>query len=154
MQLFKESVERSESSNFVIINALEEFLFNSSAKILKRDKDLLVFQQMQVLTDTFLYVMNNGINQNHSDFSMERKTYKRNIRKVFVSKETDGRLKDLKNKEMTREINSELRESLDDLEESGEKTEIVKSNYLFSKSLEHADEDYSNIELVRPRTIK
>ena len=28
------------------------------------------------------------------------------------------------------------------------------SNYLFSESLEQADEDYSNIELARPRTIK
>ena len=93
---------------------------------MKRDKELLVFEQMQVLTDTFLYVMNNDINQNHSDFSMECKTYERNIRKVFVIKDTDGRLQYLNNKEITREINSKLQESLDDLEESGKKAEIVK----------------------------
>ena len=102
----------------------------------KRDKDLLVFEQMQDFTDAFLSVMNNDINQNHSDFSMERKTYEWNIRKVFVSKETGGTLEDLKNKERTREINSELQETLNDLGGSGKKAEIVKSNYLFSESLE------------------
>ena len=43
---FQESVERSESSKLVITNALEEFLFNCSAKVMKSDKDLLVFEQM------------------------------------------------------------------------------------------------------------
>ena len=140
MQLFQESVERSESSKLVITNALEELLFNCSAKVLKSDKDWLVFEQMQVFTNAFLSVMNNDINQNHSDFSRERKTYERNIRKVFVSKEIDGRLEDLKNKERTQEINSELQESLGNLGGSGKNTEIVESNYLFSKSLEQDDE--------------
>ena len=103
---------------------------------MKRDKYLLVFEQIQDFTDAFLSVMNNDINQNHSDFSMERKTYEWNIRKVFVSKETGGTLEDLKNKERTREINSELQETLNDLGGSGKKAEIVKSNYLFSESLE------------------
>ena len=75
---------------------------------MKSDKDLLVFEQMQVFADAFLSVINNDINQSHSDFSRECKTYKRNIRKGFVSKETDGRLEDLRNKERTQEINSEL----------------------------------------------
>ena len=119
MQLFQKSVERSESSKLVITNALEELLFNCSAKVLRNNKDLLVFEQMRVFTDAFLSVMNNDTNQNHSDFSRERKTYERNIMKVFVSKETDGRLEDLKSKERTRKINSELQESLDDLVGSG-----------------------------------
>ena len=118
-QLFQESAERSASSKLVITNALEELLFNCSAKVLKSDKDLLVFEQMRVFTDAFLSVTNNDINKNHSDFSRERKTYERNIMKVFVSKETDGRLEDLKSKERTRKINSELQESLDDLVGSG-----------------------------------
>ena len=80
---------------------------------------------MQVFIDAFLSVINNDINQNHSDFSREHKTYKRNIRIVFVSKETDGRLEDLKNKERTQEINSELLESLDDLGGSRKNAEIV-----------------------------
>ena len=125
MQLFQESVERSESFKLVITNALEELLFNCSAKVLKSGKDLLVFEQMQVFIDAFLSVINNDINQNHSDFSREHKTYKRNIRIVFVSKETDGRLEDLKNKERTQEINSELLESLDDLGGSRKNAEIV-----------------------------
>ena len=45
-------------------------------------------------------------------------------------------MEDLKNKERTREINSELQETLNDLGGSGKKAEIVKSNYLFSESLE------------------
>ena len=49
------------------------------------------------------------------------------MRKVFVSKETDGRLEDLKNRERTCEI---------------------------SESLEQDDEEYSNTELARPRNIK
>ena len=60
---FQESVERSESSKLVITNALEEFLLNCSAKVLKSDKDLLVFEQMQVFTDAILSGMNNGIKQ-------------------------------------------------------------------------------------------
>ena len=82
---------------------------------------------MRVFTDAFLSVMNNDINQNHFDFSRECKTYERNMRKVFVSKETDGRLEDLKNRERTCEI---------------------------SESLEQDDEEYSNTELARPRNIK
>ena len=127
MQLFQESVERSESCKLAITNALEELLFNCSAKVLKSDKDLLVFEQMRVFTDAFLSVINNDINQNHSDFNRECKTYERNIRKVFVSKEIEGRLEDLKNRETTCEI---------------------------SESLEQVDEEYSNIELARPRNIK
>ena len=65
---------------------------------MKSDKDLLVFEQMRAFMDAFLSVINSDINQNHSNFSRERKTYERNIRKVFFSKETDGRLQDLKNK--------------------------------------------------------
>ena len=94
---------------------------------MKSDKDLLVFEQMRVFTDAFLSVINNDINQNHSDFNRECKTYERNIRKVFVSKEIEGRLEDLKNRERTCEI---------------------------SESLEQVDEEYSNIELARPRNIK
>ena len=60
---FQESVERSESSKLVITNALEEFLLNCSPKVLKSDKDLLVFEQMQVFTDAILSGMNNGIKQ-------------------------------------------------------------------------------------------
>ena len=60
---FQESVERSEPSKLVITNALEEFLLNCSAKVLKSDKDLLVFEQMQVFTDAILSGMNNGIKQ-------------------------------------------------------------------------------------------
>ena len=52
------------------------------------------------------------------------------------------------------EINSELQESLDNLGGSGKNTEILKSNNLFSKSLEQDDKEYSNIELERMRTIK
>ena len=123
-------------------------------KSLKSVKDLLVFEQMQVFTYAFLSLMSNGINQNHSDFSRERKPYERNIREVFVSKETDGRLEDLKSKGRTLEINSELQESLDDLGGSGKNTKIIEPNYLFSELLEQDDEEYSNIELARPRTTK
>ena len=70
---FQESVERSESSKLVITNALEEFLFKCSAKVMKSDKDLLVFEQMQVFTDAIMSGMNNDINQNLSDFSKEKK---------------------------------------------------------------------------------
>ena len=105
MQHFQESVERSDPCKLVITNALEELLFNCMAKGLKTDKDLLKFEQMQISTDAFLSVMNNDMNQNHSDFCRERKIYERNIRKVFVSKETDDSLEDLKNKERIWEIN-------------------------------------------------
>ena len=74
-------------------------------KALKTNNDLLKFEQMQIFTDAFLSVMNNDMNQNHSDFCRERKIYERNIRKVFVSKETDDSLEDLKNKERIWEIN-------------------------------------------------
>ena len=42
--------------------ALEELLFNCSAKVLKSDKDLLVFDHIKVFNEVFLSVMDNNIN--------------------------------------------------------------------------------------------
>lgn len=85
MQLFQEVV-KTFFSELAITNALEELLFNCSAKVLKSDEKLLSFTHMKIFTNAFLSVMNRDIDQNVLDSTRERSNYDKNLRKTFVSK--------------------------------------------------------------------
>ena len=84
-QLFQEISEETLSSELLIVNMLEELLWNCSAReLMSSPKDRNIqFHQVEHFANTFIDILREELSSNSQQLELEQSTYRQNLRKTF-----------------------------------------------------------------------
>ena len=124
-QLFQEISEETLSSELLIVNMLEELLWNCSAReLMSNPKDgNIQFHQVERFTNTFIDILWEELSSNSQQLELEQSTYRQNLRNTFE-----------KSMEETSSI-------LDSIRKSGRKTKSYFEESDKSQTLRELEED-------------
>ena len=84
-ELFQQISKETFSSESLIVNMLEELLWNCSAReLMSNPKDgNIQFHQVEHFTNTFIDILSEKLSSNSQQLELEQSTYRQNQRKTF-----------------------------------------------------------------------